>query len=459
MYKSTNAYNNILHIGFDDTDSRSGRCTTYLAFKILSNLKRNQSIKFLDYPLLIRLNPNIPWKTRGNGAVCIRLTTRNSKDIERITEYIKNEIEQNSDIGIGANPGLVFFEGRKIPDEIIEFNRIAMFDILSKQKAIKIAEKNKMKFFCYGNGQGLVGATAAIGCLLDSDYTFEVIAYRKIENCQTPRKIDSIKVIYLDRSTFPSTFNCYDHVHERILITPHGPDPVFCGIRGEDPEIVLEGLKMLKIVEKLEGYLIYRSNQGTGMHLINEIKLGDVKAYTAGISRCRVTTNPYTMQGGHVFFTVEDDSKNSCLAAVYEPTGLTKVAAQLQKGDLIEIGFGVRKATIKHPTVLNLEYISILETIQIYELVNPTCVNCGKRMKSEGKEKGFQCKRCKTLDRYGKKVPLLNPRSIKEGLYVPTPKAHRHLTKPRHRYGMEKKGWDISKNNIFPKWFGNIDNI
>jgi tRNA(Ile2)-agmatinylcytidine synthase len=167
MDKSTNADNNILHIGFDDTDSRSGRCTTHLAFKILSNLKRNQSIKFLDYPLLIRLNPNIPWKTRGNGAVCIRLRTRNSKDIERITEYIKNEIEQNSDIGIGANPGLVFFEGRNIPDEIIEFNRIAMFDILSKQKAIKIAEKNNMKFFCYGNGQGLVGATAAIGCLLD----------------------------------------------------------------------------------------------------------------------------------------------------------------------------------------------------------------------------------------------------------------------------------------------------
>jgi hypothetical protein len=54
------------------------------------------------------------------------------------------------------------------------------------------------------------------------------------------------------------------------------------------------------------------------------------------------------------------------------------------------------------------------------------------------------------------KVPLLKPRTIKEGLYVPTPKAHIHLTKPRHRYGMEKKGWDISRNNFFPKWFGII---
>ncbi len=90
--------------------------------------------------------------------------------------------------------------------------------------------------------------------------------------------------------------------------------------------------------------------------------VGDIKAYTSGISRCRVTTNPYTIQGGHVLFTVEDNSKNGCLAAVYEPTGLTKIAAQLHIGDLIEIGFGVRKATIKHPKVLNIEYISISET-------------------------------------------------------------------------------------------------
>ena len=46
--------NNILHIGFDDTDSTFGRCTTHLAFKVTSYLCK-KNVKFLDYPLLIRL--------------------------------------------------------------------------------------------------------------------------------------------------------------------------------------------------------------------------------------------------------------------------------------------------------------------------------------------------------------------------------------------------------------------
>lgn len=442
---------NILHIGFDDTDSRYGRCTTHLAFKIVSNLKRNYSLNFLDYPLLVRLNPNIPWKTRGNGAICIRLRTDNNKDIERIIEDIRNELERCSYIGNGANPGLVFFEGLEIPNEIKEFHRFAMFDILSKQKALKIVKKNNMKCFAYGNGQGLVGATAALGCILESDYTFEVIAYRKSDNLQTSRKIDVLKVIDFDRSMYPYTFNCYDYIHKRVLIAPHGPDPVFCGIRGEDPKILLNGLKMLEIKEKLEGYLVYRTNQGTGMHLNNKLELANTKTYTSGFSRCKVVTNPYTIQGGHILFAVMDNS-DTCLAAVYEPTGLTKIASQLHIGDFIEIGFGVRKATSKHTKVLNVEYILILKAVNIYELINPNCKNCGKRMKSEGKNKGFQCKRCKTLDRYGEKVKLLKPRTIKEDLYIPNAKAQRHLTKPLHRYGMEKNGWN-RKTDVFLNWF------
>jgi len=180
--KSINDDKNILHIGFDDTDSRYGKCTTHLAFKIISNLRRNYSINFLDYPLLVRLNPNITWKTRGNGAICIRLRIDNNKDIEGIIDDIQNELERSSYIGNGANPGLVFLEGLEIPNEIKEFHRFAMFDIVSKQKVLKIVKKNNMKYFAYSNGQGLVGATAALGCILESDYTFEVIAYRKSEN-------------------------------------------------------------------------------------------------------------------------------------------------------------------------------------------------------------------------------------------------------------------------------------
>jgi tRNA(Ile2)-agmatinylcytidine synthase len=454
MLMSTNTNeNNILHIGFDDTDSKFGRCTTHLAFKLVSYLNK-KDVKFLDYPLLIRLNPNIPWKTRGNGAVCLRIIMTKGNNSENIFDFIKNEIEKNSAIGKGANPGLVCLRSKEIPNEIKEFNRLAMFDILSKQKATKIAQKYNLKHVGFGNGQGLVGAMAAIGCLLTSDHTFEILAYRKIKSCGTSRIIDPINVMRLHDATFPSTFNSYDHINKRILILPHGSDPVFCGIRGEDPQVLYNSLKILNIKEELEGYMIYRSNQGTGMHLQNELKFSMIKSFTAGYSRCIIVTNPQVIQGGHVLFIVEDNSKNTCWAAVYEPTGLTKIASQLHRGDQIEIGFGVRKATSKHPKVLNIEYIFIHQLVQIYNTVNPVCKDCRKRMKSEGKNKGFQCKKCKRIDKTNKKIFLLKTRLIKEGLYIPALKAHRHLTKPLHRYGKEKTKFFESGNvKLYPKWF------
>ena len=79
-----------------------------------------------------------------------------------------------------------------------------------------------------------------------------------------------------------------------------------------------------------------------------------------------------------------------CLVAVYEPTGLAKVATGLEEGDVIEIGVGVRKGTTKHPKILNVEYLCVVKLTPVYEILNPLCRICGKRMKSEGKNKGHQ---------------------------------------------------------------------
>ena len=62
-----------LHIGFDDTDSLKGSCTTHLATKIIEEISNR--VTFLDYPRLIRNNPNVPWKTRGNGAIGLAIKT------------------------------------------------------------------------------------------------------------------------------------------------------------------------------------------------------------------------------------------------------------------------------------------------------------------------------------------------------------------------------------------------
>jgi tRNA(Ile2)-agmatinylcytidine synthase len=425
-----------LHIAFDDTDSRAGRCTTHLAFKVAERLKK-MGAELVDYPLLIRLNPNIPWKTRGNGAVCLRLKVQ---DAGRVIDYVRQAVEEGSAIGSGANPGVAFLESDHVPASLQEFSATAMCDVMSRQMAEKVAKLAGVQYFTFGNGQGLVGSLGAMGCLLEGDHTFELIAYRKLENCGLPRVVDEQQIIRFSADTFPNTFNNYDSNHKRVLIAPHGPDPVFFGVRGESPDIVASALPRIKPEEELDGWTIFRSNQGTNMHLQNEIKISEVKAYTAGYVRCKVRNKPYAMEGGHVIFTVEQAGAEMP-AAVYEPTGLANVAARLEPGDSIEIGCGVRKGTSKHPKILNVEYLSVLELVPTYDVLNPVCKMCGKRMKSEGKNKGYQCDRCKHRDQSAAKIMIAKERGIKAGLYVPTPKAHRHLTKPMQRYGLEKSGF------------------
>jgi len=58
-------------IGIDDTDSSDGMCTTYLCYTAVRKLLKSGNTELVDYPRLIRLNPNIPWKTRGNAALAI----------------------------------------------------------------------------------------------------------------------------------------------------------------------------------------------------------------------------------------------------------------------------------------------------------------------------------------------------------------------------------------------------
>lgn len=424
-----------LHIGFDDTDSINGRCTTHLSYLIARMLIKKFKVEFVDFPLLIRLNPNVPLKTRGNGAVCLRIK---SNKYEKIKEEVSQLVENYSEIDDGANPGLAFYEENNISKDLLQFSKNAMDTILSKQLAIKIAKKNKMQFRVFGKGYGIVGALSAIGCILDSDHTFETLAYRREENIGKNRKTDDFKVKRLSEESYPYTYNNFDRKNLRVLITPHGPDPVFCGIRGEDPFMTVYFLKNLCIEEELDGYMIFRSNQGTNLHLAKENNGIDMKPYTAGHINCKVATMPYTINGGHVIFKIKDKYDYVLPVAVYQPTGLTKVARMLTIGDKIELGYGVHLKSNNQST-LNLEYLIVKELGKVFGIKNPTCAICLKSMKSEGRNKGYQCQVCKTRIRSVEKIKIEKEREIKSGLYIPEPIAHRHLTKPFSRYGMEKR--------------------
>ena len=414
-----------MYIGFDDTDSPKGMCTTYLAYKMV-NLLKKQKVAFLDFPFLIRFNPNIPWKTRGNGAVGLTISTDNPQKIKKL---IKNLVKRYSDVENGANPGLVFLNKENIPHEFEEFSSKALWKLIHRRDAKKFIEKYNLDSFYLGNGQGLVGSIGVIGYKF-YDQTYELLSYRKKNKFGTLRDINRTQVKEMQEKTFPNTFNSYDKQKEKILISPHGPDPVFYGIRGENPLSLISASKLIKQNERLDGYLIFKSNQGTGDHLKNQIDPNNFLPYTSGTITGTIVTSPITSKGGHVFFSIRSKKKNfKC--AVYKPTKITDIARNLIIGDRIQIGGGVRKATKSFQRLVNIEFIKVLGLETKYQVVNPLCKKCNKRMKSKGKNQGYQCNKCGNKSEKKKLVKI--PRSISNSIYIPTVSAHRHLTRPRQR--------------------------
>ena len=132
-----------IHIGFDDTDSPKGMCTTYLAYRLV-NLLKKEHVDFLDYPNLIRFNPNIPWKTRGNGAVGIKISTKNP---EKIKKLVRDLVNKYADTKNGANPGVVFFEEENIPKTFSQFSTKALWKLIKRNDAKTFIKKNSRRKF------------------------------------------------------------------------------------------------------------------------------------------------------------------------------------------------------------------------------------------------------------------------------------------------------------------------
>ncbi len=432
----------ILHIGFDDTDSRKGMCTTFLAYKIVEYLKK-EKVKFVDYPYLIRFNPNVPWKTRGNGAVALKIETKKPQLIKKnIVKYIK----KYSAVNDGANPGLVFYEHKDLPENFAKFGKMALDRLISRNEAKKFIQNNKLESYHLGNGQGLIGAIGAIGYDF-RDYTFELISYRNKVNLRKKREISKDSVEKMQQLTFPRTFNSFDESKNRILIAPHGPDPVFFGVRGEDPDAVIQGASLVQSKEKFYGYMVFRSNQGTGDHLQNELDIQNLKPFSSGYVVGKISEKPHTILGGHVFFSIYKNGV-TVKCALYKPTKLTTVGEKLMKGDLVKIGGGIRKSSKKHEQVLNVEFLEILDLKKNIVLVNPFCMKCKKHMKSKGRNQGFQCSKCGNTSMA--KVEQEIPRQIKKQFYLPISSAHRHLTRPIQRIGKFNSKIEFNDSK---KWF------
>jgi tRNA(Ile2)-agmatinylcytidine synthase len=438
----------VLHIGLDDTDSKKGGCTTYLASLLIEKLAQF-NVKFADYPSLIRLNPNVPWKTRGNGALCLRFKhmVNDEKAIKKVAIALWKE---NSAIKEkGTDPGIVFLKSQVIPSVLTSFARKAETSIVTLKEAMKLIKEFDAEALGFNSCRGIIGALAAIGETLNCDHTFELIAYRKSENWGSKRQVDKSSIFEMDKRLQPYTFNNVDVEKHRVIITPRGPDPILFGIRGESPETVLEAYGLVKPLEPVERWVIFRSNQGTDAHLKPVEALSKIEPYSSVIGKGIVSQIPRIVPLRHVIFAIKDESTEVDCAA-YEPTGnLRKIARELIIGDNVEVYGAVNNPTSKKPLTINLEKINILKLEPKTIFLNPTCPDCNKRLKSMGKNQGFRCEKCGKRSGDSKREVQVS-RKVEPGLYITSTRSQRHLTKPFRRYGLEKES--IEQGPMIRRW-------
>lgn len=434
-----------LHIGLDDTDSNEGGCTTHIASLLVEKLT-SLGAKFQDYPNLIRLNPNTPWKTRGNASICLRINI-DEKYFSRIVLLTKELIEKHARFMCeNTNPGVVFHIG-KIPDEVKIFSETVVQKIVDLKQTDFLIKRYCMKPLCYKNRRGLIGATAAIGGTLERDHTYEIIAYRNPKFWGKKRQIDKESIKEMNASLIDTTFSNIDE-KGKTLITPNGPDPVLYGIRGETAETVNQAQKIIRSFEPIDRWLIYRTNQGTDAHFNRQINISQVVEYNPAIIQGIVLESPKTILGGHVFVNIGDKTGN-ILCAFFEPTGnLRHKVWKLIKGDEIRLSGGIKKANDFF--TINVEKLEIINLQEKHLIRNPKCPRCKGSTESIGLGKGFRCKKCKFKDQKGKKEKIVKKRDIKIGLYLPDLSAHRHLTKPIKRYGKEK---EYQKDKLIKQWY------
>jgi len=406
-------------IGIDDTDSPKGMCTTYLATLIIERLEK-LNIKLIGYPRLIRLNPTIPFKTRGNGAVSFLVELPDESRMDELISIVQEMTERYAELeDEKTNPGVVFVEDYK-KSNLSTFALKVVRDVVSIDEALFLVDKLSIPYLKFKKGRGLIGALASVGLEL-KDYTFEVLAYRKPERFGTEREIDEESFFDADFETYPGTWDTVDWCNETVVAVPGSPDPVLFGIRGDDLNAIMKCFKMVK-TEEIDKYTIFMTNQGTDMHLIPENEIERLENYRSYILRGRVVKEPYTIIGGHVFFEIETKFGNVKCAA-FEPTKqFRNIIRKLKVGDIVEVYGSMKRNTI------NLEKINIIRLADIYVEENPICPKCGKRMESAGKGKGFRCKKCKTkaFEKIKKKIE----RDLDTGFYEVPPCARRHLSKP-----------------------------
>jgi tRNA(Ile2)-agmatinylcytidine synthase len=410
IYQLSPVYKQDFWIGIDDTDSPEGMCTTWLGALLIRRLREsgNQVIE----ARLIRLNPTIPYRTRGNAAIAIRCRGNPYQSFDLACSLVSSHADLTCE---KTHPGVVVCDHQPP----VSFYLKAVTAICTIQEAEDILKEHALAWKGYKLGRGLIGATAAVSSRL-ADSTWELLVYRESARLGTCREIDEESFYLSEEITTPHTWDTVDVINKTVVCVPHTPDPVLFGIRGDTPFAVAKAVSCIRS-EPGACKQIWLTNQGTDAHLI-EAEIGALKEGCSYRVRGTVNYPPVTGRGGHVSILISDGT-NPLTCMAFEPTKQFRHQVRLLvPGDRIIAAGSIVKG------VLNMEKFCLLTSFPEVREQAPVCQICQKRMTSAGAGKGYKCRKCGS--RSGSPEIIQVPRTISPGWYEVPPSARRHLARP-----------------------------
>jgi len=419
-------------VGIDDTDSRErGMCTTYLAARVAAELREHGNVERL---LLVRLNPAVEHKTRGNAALAVHTDATPDVAHDAARDVVGPAAETADP---ATNPGLVVAGGdpESVPDTVADFARRAVTDHLAVGTARDLVDTAEYRSREWGMGRGIVGALAAIGAWrafgdADGEWTYERIAYRERERWGTDRRVDEQSVFAAAEAGYPTVWDTVDRAASEAVCVPNTPGPVLYGIRGDTPGAVRAVAERIES-EPVATTALFVTNQGTDAHLVDAdlAAVTDGRAYRVdGV----VTAPPETRVGGHVFLDIADgtdDDRRALPCVAFEPTKRFRDRVRaLRVGDRITACGEVDRGTLK------LEKLAVRDLVTT-ERVTPSCPTCGRSMESAGRDQGYRCRDCDTHADGPAEQRV--ERDLEPGWYEVPPLARRHIARPLVRSGFD----------------------
>jgi tRNA(Ile2)-agmatinylcytidine synthase len=427
-------------VGIDDTDSPRGGCTTWVLTELLA-LARDEGVDLIGEPRLVRLNPNIPWKTRGNAALAARFgrgrgrrrrigeaegrplwsfATGRALPASREQKFLElawKRVLARSRLGEPRTDPAMVAVRRRLPARL--YYR-AVREIVPIEETRRYLLSVGAVVHAEGDGRGLVGASAAIAWP-GRRVTWELIAYRPVRREGARRRVDVGSVRAAARRN-PELFLCHDPRTRRLLVTPHTPCPILFGLRGTRPTSPLRARADVRS-EPVDRWVLFRTNQATGDHLVRR-QAREVLAYTSGRVSGQVADLPHTLRGGHVRVRLVDREGTVLEVIAFEPTKtLPRIVRHLVPGDRVEV-WGSRGSG----PVLKMEGLRVVSLVPRWtEGSPPECPDCHRPTRSLGTVRGFRCPRCRRRfpPEAARRTRL--PFPIRPGEYHPTPSARRHL--------------------------------